>query len=315
MRCAVQSFNSPVINDLSSLVVFQSVLKNGSLSQTARSLGIPKSTLSRRIRDLEEALGQVLIRRESRRLIPTEAGELLAKYAEQLLTLAEQGQEALRDLGTDVCGELLIYAENAIVRAWLADIVYGFISRHPAVQLSLKTRTVTPEVDHHSQLHFWLGSPPEHGLRQELLGVLPVGLYASPAYLASHGVPGHPAELQEHLWVQVEGEGPGLTLRRGAESACVQPRRAALAVDQLIQLGDALARGMGVGLLPHWLARMRIQAHPDSLLPCLPDWGVCAQPLWLLYPHGHLPLRLNSFLAYIREQAPAEWQRRPTEAP
>jgi len=314
MRC-VLPFSNPAMNDLGSLLAFQSVLKSGSLSQAARSLGVPKSTLSRRIRDLEESLGQVLIRREARRLIPTEAGELLAKYADRLLVLAEQGQEALRDLGSEVCGELTIYAENAIVRAWLADIVYGFISLHPEVQLNLKTRIVAPSVDHHSQVHFWFGTPPEHGLRQELLALLPVGLYASPSYLAAHGTPERPDDLEQHLWVQMEGQGPDLVLQRGTATESVRPQRAALEVDQLILLGDALARDMGVGLLPDWLARMRIQAHPDTLVSCLPDWKACTQPLWLLYPHGHMPRRLSTFLTYIREQAPAEWRDQAASLP
>lgn len=308
-------FSNPAMNDLVSLLAFQSVLRSGSLSQAARSLGVPKSTLSRRIRDLEESLGQVLIRREARRLIPTEAGEVLAKYADRLLLLAEQGQEALRDLGTEVCGELTIYAENALVRAWLADVVYDFLSQHPEVQLSLKTRIVAPSVDNHSQVHFWLGTPPEHGLRQELLGLLPVGLYASPSYLASYGTPQHPADLERHLWVQMEGQGPDLILERGSATEAVRPQRAALEVDQLILLGDALARHMGVGLLPDWLARMRIQAHPETLVSCLPDWKASSEPLWLLYPHGHMPRRLSTFLTYIREQAPAEWRAQPTALP
>src|SRR5690606_20220881 len=115
-------------------------------------------------------------------------------------------------------------------------------------------------------------------------------------------------DLEEHLWVRMEGQGPDLELQWGAATESVRPQRAALEVDQLIQLGDALARGMGVGLLPDWLATMRMQAHPDTLVPCLPDWRASSQPLWLLYPHGHMPRRLSAFLAYIREQAPADWR-------
>jgi Transcriptional regulator len=295
------------MNDLSTLNAFLCVLKAGNLSTAARLTGIPKSTLSRRVRELEAEVGKVLLRREAKRLIPTEAGEVLARYAEQIVQLASEGAEALRDLNEVVKGELTIYADDAIVRAWLARFVQDFMLRHPDVSIRLKTRVQIPSLEHHSQVHFWLGTPPA-GFRQELLHVLRVGAYASPDYVNRHGLTKTPEDVVRHQWVRLADEPSELVLLNRDGSEHVAKVHTRVEVDQMILAGDAIALGMGIGLFPHWLASLRMRAHPNGMVQCLPEWEGESRPLWLLYPHGHVPRRLNAFIDFVRRHLPMEWR-------
>ena len=78
-------------------------------------------------------------------------------------------------------------------------------------------------------------------------------------------------------------------------------------VDQLVLQGDAIARGYGLGLLPHWLVAQRLRGHPGTLVPCLPDWQAASWPVSLLYPHGQLPRRAKAFIDHLKSVIPDDW--------
>ena len=101
--------------DLKELEAFAAVVRSGSLSLTARELNLPKSTLSRRIRQLEAGVGQSLLRRESNQLIPNEAGHVFYRYCDEILGLARQGSEALNELHEVITGELVLRSHEAFI--------------------------------------------------------------------------------------------------------------------------------------------------------------------------------------------------------
>src|SRR5699024_90327 len=109
---------SETMHDLDELSAFVAVMQSGSLTLSARQQGVAKSTLSRRISQLESRLGQRLLYRQANRLIPTEAGLLFLDYCHQILRLAEQSQQALDELRQDIRGELKIDVHNAFSRGW-----------------------------------------------------------------------------------------------------------------------------------------------------------------------------------------------------
>lgn len=179
------------MHDFDELNAFAAVMESRSLTRSARELGLAKSTLSRRISQLEGRLGQPLLRRQANRLIPTDAGLVFHDYCRDLLALAERSRAALEALREDVSGELTLEAHCALARCWLAPVVTDFMTQHPDVALTLRTRETLPESPDSHGVHVWLGAVPDIGLRQESLGDLTRGLYAHPDYLARHGTPWH----------------------------------------------------------------------------------------------------------------------------
>ncbi|MCC5881920.1 MAG: LysR family transcriptional regulator [Halomonas sp.] len=302
--------------DLDELLAFDHVMRSGSLTRSARAFGLAKSTLSRRITQLERQLGQPLLRRQSNRLLPTEAGQTFHAYCKQILELAEQGRQALEELNEEVSGELHIATHNALARSWLADRLAEFMDSHPGIRLTLQTCSAPPLSAESQALTMWLGEVHGSELRQEVLGWLSRSLYGHPDYLTRRGTPQQPQDLAQHAWIDLLGETEqGVTLSHPVQGEFrFQPPESRFRVDQQILHGDAIAHGHGLGLMPDWLAAARERAHPGSLVRCLPEWSAPPLPVTLLYPYGSRPRRLSALLDFLRQARPDEWMAEPTSA-
>jgi len=291
------------------LVAFDTVMSLGSLTRSARQLGLAKSTLSRRIAHLEQQLGQSLLRRQSNRLLPTEAGQVFHRYCRQILELAEQGHQALDKLQDEISGELHLAIHSELGPGWLTPRLGQFLQRYPAVRLMLSTCSTPPVEADNQGVSVWLGSTCDSDQRQEVLGRLSCGIYAHPAYFTQHGYPRHPRDLAQHAWLGLAGAcEQGVTLKHPEhDSFCFQPAGSRLRSDHSTLHGDAIAAGYGLGLLPDWLAAARERAHPGSLMRCLDGWHAPSMPVTLLYPYGPQPRRLTALLAFLRQTVPAAW--------
>ena len=299
--------------DLKELEAFAAVVRSGNLSLTARELDLSKSTLSRRIRQLEVSLGQPLLRRESNQLTPNEAGHVFYRYCDQILQLAKHGSQALDELHEEITGELVLRSHEGFIRGWFARVVETFLQHHRGINLRVHTQTEAPD-NHTDGICLWLGDPGENRLRQEQIGALTQGIYGHPDYLNQRGRPQTPADLLEHTWVDLLGQqhgGPRPTLHHRVHGSYpLQPAASSLQFDQFCLQGDAIVRQSGLGLMPHWIAERRLQAHPGTLELCLPEWQGPSLPIWLLYPYGTLPRRDRAFIAHLRASLPADWTER-----
>ncbi len=298
------------MRDPDTLRAYITVLSEGSLTAAASALSLSKSTLSRRLHQLEEWLGHALLKREANRLVPTEAGHVFRDYAERMLGLEEEGREALAELQGNVSGELILRSHEALIRGWFSKQIEAFMDRHPDVRVTLETQVAPPGPAVSNGVCLWLGEAPESSLRQMPLGRLRQGLYAAPDYLERKGEPRHPRELVDYEWVDLLGTShAGLTLTHPAEGDyLLDPAPSSFRADQLVLQGDAIARGLGLGLMPHWLVGLRLSAHPGTLTPCLPEWEGPGVTVQLLYPQGPLPRRTRAFIEFLREQIPEAWQ-------
>ncbi len=294
--------------DLSELEAFVSVVRTGSLTASTRDLGLPKSTLSRKIRQLEQAVGQPLLLRQSRRIVPNDAGRVFYRYSSDILELVTQGREALDELKEDVSGKLELRCHEAFVRGWFSGVVRSFLEMHGDVRVSIGTQQTMPgELD--EGVCLWLGEVGQTTLRQELLGSLSQGIYGSPSYFERYGIPTSPGQLDGHRWIDLLGVSEqDLVLRHPQQGnyPLATPVRA-FTVDQSCVQGDAIAAGRGLGLIPRWLADRRLEAHPGQFELCLPEWQGPLLPVTLLYPHGCLPRRVRAFMAHLRSSVPDEW--------
>lgn len=299
------------MHDFDELAAFDAVMTSGSLTRSAREMGLAKSTLSRRITQLESRLGQMLLRRQANRLIPTEAGLVFHGYCREMLSLASRSREALADLSGVMRGRLTLGVHCSLARSWAARVVEAFLTCHPEVELTLQARE-RPECSPETPcVQVWLGElPTETGFKAEPLGRLTQRLYASPDYLARHAAPAHPEALAHHPWIDLLGTThDGLTLHHAERDAfCFRPPRSRLRVDLPMLHVDAIARGQGIGVLPAWLVAAREEHHPGELVACLPEWRPTPLAATLLYPYGQRPRRLDALLEALRQAVPAAWR-------
>ncbi|SDM56728.1 DNA-binding transcriptional regulator, LysR family [Franzmannia pantelleriensis] len=298
------------MHDLDELTAFDAVMQSGNLTRSATRLGLSKSTLSRRISQLEARLGYPLLRRQSNRLLPTEAGALFHGYCLRMLELAQQSQAALEALHHEISGELVIDVHAALARPWMTQVLHAFMERHRRVDVTLKTHERFHASADSSAIHVTLGAVIDETLRCEQLTLLHRGIYAHPDYLARHGRPQQPDELLDHHWIDLLGDAAGGLLLRQDNGAqfLFQPPRSRLRLDQPMLQADAIARGQGLGIMPCWLAERRERAHPGELEACLPDWQLPTLPVNLLYAHGHQAGKVSAMLTFLRRHLPPEWR-------
>ncbi|WP_189444312.1 LysR family transcriptional regulator [Salinicola rhizosphaerae] len=296
--------------DLEGLATFAAVMESRSLTLSARRLGVAKSTLSRRIAHLEAELGQPLLRRQANRLLPTEAGALFLEHAREMLRLAEQSRLALDDLRAEVHGELVIKVHPVLARGWMAQQAERFLDRHPRARVELRLLQTPPNAPDLNAVHLWVGETNECGLRQDTLGRLRRGVYAHPDYLLRRGTPHHPRDLEYHAWLDLLGDAErGLVLSHPDESDHpLTPVGSRLRVDQPVLHADAIVRGQGIGLIPHWMAQRRQRHHPGTLVQCLVGWEAPPLPITLLYAYGHQPRKVGALLEQLRHNAPTAWR-------
>lgn len=301
--------NRAVLPDMRAVVAFVEIIRSGSLTYSAEQLDIPKSTLSRRITQLEDRVGQKLLRRESNRLIPTQAGQLFADYCQQFIDLAQQSQLALDALQMEVSGELNFTFHNAFSCSWLSDKVEMLMTEHPKLHLKMRTGFNLPQATVGESVTLWLGNINENGLRQECLGHLSQGIYASPDYLQQAAEINHPRQLIEHEWVDtLEQSTEEISLKNPHEKTFKLPARPSrMSADQFVMQADAIARGKGLGFYPDWLAELKLKNTSQVLQRCLPEWNGPALPIWLMYPYGHLSRRTRVFIDHLKADLPVAW--------
>ena len=222
--------------DLNQLVIFAKVVETSSFTAAGRVLGLPKSTVSRKIAQLEERLGVQLLQRTTRRIALTESG---AAFHEHCLRITADIAEAEHAVGRDrrrPHGLLRIGALRELGPRFLAASVNAFLLAQPEVDVELVFGASSLDPRNEGlDLVLRLGRRTEPELMVRELGRLRRIVVASPSYLAHRGQ-GVDA-LDEHVWVA----------SRDALPSALRPR---LVVDDLGLLREALLEGLGVGLLP-----------------------------------------------------------------
>jgi DNA-binding transcriptional LysR family regulator len=291
---------------LDEIAVFVHVVKAGSFTAAARQRGVPKSTLSRAVTRLEEAMRARLLRRSSRAIALTDAGRAfydrtephiagIADAAESSLTHEDQPQGVLR-----------VTAPVDVGESFLADMLVCFTHRYPRLQVEvdLSSRRVNLLEEAFDVAIRAAGRLDDASLVAKRIGSTSAHLFASPAYLARHGTPEEPEDLAKHECVLFRPkdaknewtlEGPDGQQR----TVTVHGR---IAGGDFSFLRSALRAGGGIGVLPSFSA---IRDLADgNIVRVLPEWTRAAGTLYVVYPLSpHLPVKVKVFRDFVLEAA------------
>ncbi|EGQ8010203.1 LysR family transcriptional regulator [Vibrio parahaemolyticus] len=296
------------MHDLASIRAFDALNQHKSLTAAAKALNQPKSTVSRRLAQLEADFGQALTTRQGNRLILTRAGEIFADYSRQILELSEESYEALQGLNNQVSGSLHIVCHAALVRSWLGDVLNEFLAENPDVRVQLTSDF--SDTHHDPDLFIWLGEHKGLDWRKETLGVFRYTPFASPNYIEKHGPIHHPRELNKHPWIDFGSiQENGLLLSHPEQGEFfLEPFVSRLYSDNIAMQIDSIANGHGIGLLPTWTAQGYEKHHPGRITPCLEGW--LSEPIAIncYTPAGRHPLRLSVLLEDIHQSIPLDWK-------
>lgn len=192
------------------------VVDEGSLSAAARRLGLPLSTVSRRLSDLEAHLAARLFVRSNRRVAPTEAGAAYAAASRRILDQVAEAERAVAGEYAVPRGELVITAPMVFGRLHVLPLVTGFLRAHPAVTVRLQLADRVLHLhDDHIDLALRIGDLPDSSMVAVRVGAIRRVICASPAYLAARGTPMLPADLAGHDCIAFTGAGGSDAWRLG----------------------------------------------------------------------------------------------------
>ncbi|MFL6634748.1 MAG: LysR substrate-binding domain-containing protein [Massilia sp.] len=291
--------------DANDLILFVRVVDAGSFSQAAERANLPKSTLSRRLTMLEEALGEKLFVRSTRRVAITAFGERILEHARRLVDETEEVTALALHRQETPRGELRVSMPPDFIESDFAAFCQAFQARYPDVRLRIdlsprRVDLVSERFDVAVRAAHHL--PDDATLVARKLCELRQGLYACPDYLAEHGTPQTPADLVRHACLALagnDGETTPWVLARGDERwegvvqgplVCNSPR---------LQREMAY-RGAGIAALPADAA-LRDWVGNGRLRRILPDWWLPAAGLWCVMPGRRLmPARTRVFVDMLK---------------
>ncbi len=300
MRKNVPLMGQPRV-ELNELAIFTRVVQAGSFSAAARSLGMPKSTVSRKVSELEARVGARLLQRTTRKLGLTDAGRIYFGYSARIVAEAEEADRAIGNLKSAPCGLLRVTAPLSF--AMLGPAVAAFLRRHPDVQLELVcTDRRVDLVEEGFDLAVRAGRLDDSSLVVRPLGVLRRVLAAAPGYCRRHGTAKRPEDLERHTGL-VFGGGTA----RGAWSLQSGERKvevrinARMTVNDFEVLGDAVRAGLGIASMPALFIEEDLRK--GRLVRVVPGWRAEDVPLQALYPTSrHLSPRVAAFVAVLLEE-------------
>jgi DNA-binding transcriptional LysR family regulator len=271
--------------------LFASVADAKSFTGAARRLGIPKQTVSRRIAELERALGVTLMHRTTRRLQLTDTGAAYAQRCAEIVRLAEEANRAAADVDDVPRGTLRITADPVFGDAFVAGLVTDYALRWPETRLDVVlTRRRVDLVEERFDVAFRIGRPDDAALSGIVLGAARVRFCASPDYLARRGMPRRPKDLARHDCIVVGDGGP-------VRWPISEPISGRLSFTSFAMAHAAALAGLGIALFPEFACADDIRRK--RLVPVLA--AVDVGSVWLLYPaHRFMSPRVRAFVDLAR---------------
>jgi DNA-binding transcriptional LysR family regulator len=293
--------------DLNEMLVFARVVQARSFTAAAATLGMPKSTVSRKVSDLEERLQSRLLQRTTRKLSLTDVGRTYYEYCARIVGEIEDAERAVSTLQETPRGLLRVTAPINV--AFLGPIVSDYLKRYPEVRLDLFCTGRTVDlVEERFDLGIRGGALADSTLIARRLGRATWLLVATPGYLKRRGRPRSPDDLSKHDCL-LFGAGPdsgGLRLENGDRSVQValSPRLTVTDIDVVYAVATA---GVGIAVLPAFRCVEDLRAR--RLTRVLADWNVPSTFLHVVYPSTrHISPKVKSFIDHLHARmTPPPW--------
>jgi DNA-binding transcriptional LysR family regulator len=270
--------------------MFGKVADARSLSNAAKLHGLPKSTLSHKIRQLEDRLGVALFVREGRDLFLTDAGAEFLDHAHRIQASCDGAESAIAAMRQEIAGTLTIGSTGEFGTSFTSELLFAFRQRFPQVKIDvifLSTGYLfAPERQQAFDGIFYWGEPSNVDYIARRLTSASFGLYASPVYIEKYGQPAAPAALHDHRAIAFRTP-TGLQswhLKRAVEALDVLPPASCVANDYWMIKYFAVA-GEGLAYLPDFFTE--IECATGHLVPVLPEWRSPDVSVNLLFPRSH----------------------------
>src|SRR5258706_5136266 len=283
---------------LEGLAAFVATVEKGSISAAARYLGLPKSVVSDRLKELERSLGARLLQRTTRKLSVTEDGLLFLERARRIVHEAADAAAEIAERRSELTGPLRVSAPVTFGVLHLGPALYAFLKAHPRIELKLDLddRSIDAAAE-------GFDAVVRHGrVRDSRLVVRRLCasrrvLVASPAYLDKHGTPASIGELQTRNAILYIIRGADWSFPDAVKAAVVRPKHG-LHVNNGLIMRDAAVSGLGIALLPTFAVHEELRRGSLRAI----DVGFEAEgaEIFVAYSAHRAPGKLRALVDHLR---------------
>ncbi len=274
-----------MFKQLQDMALFALVAERGSFTAAALQAGLPKSSVSQRISQLEQQVGLRLLNRTTRKINLTFAGERYLVHCREMLDASERAEYALQRLRDNPSGRLRITCPAGIGATLLARMNTQFQRSFPDVVLEVSiSDEVVDLVDAGYDVALRTGKPQDSSLIGRMIGHSSRVLVASRDYLHSHQAIEHPSQLPEHQCIVHRAWSEWVLQKGEAYHRCDLPRLHT--TDNLLYARECAQQGAGITLLPSFLVEAALAS--GELSRVLTDWKPEGNDLYLVYPSRKL---------------------------
>ena len=286
------------MHDLNEMAIFAVVVGCGSFTKAADKLRLPKSTVSRKVSQLEKRVGVRLINRTTRNLKPTETGKLYYENCMKMLEQAEEADRVVNNMQSEPMGVLRISTPLAFGIPFFAQIMKRFSRLYPKVSLEIISDNKTLDMlDEEIDIAFRIGPLEDSSLVARNLGTARLSLCASPEYLAEHGVPRSVDDLQDHHCIRHPDAPWVFMTKQGEEIPNINSRLSANDMEMIRMLA---LEGFGIGAVPQLLIADDVRAGKLKLL--LQDTPFMERTFYMVYPsRREPPSKVIAFTEFMLE--------------
>lgn len=286
---------------LNDMALFVEVVKAKSFRGAAEAIGMPNSTLSRRIGALEKAIGLRLLHRTTRKIELTEAGQIYFDRCKRIVDEARLAHEQLGDMLAQPSGVLRASLPVGFANVFLVPLIAEFARLYPSISFEFdltprRVDLVTEPID----VAIRMGESPSSGLIARQIARLPRYLFASPHYIDLAGELNQPADLSRHECLRLRTtEADEWTLRHASVTVKVAVAGRFLLNDVgMIQRFATL--GLGIAVLADDVAAQDVDE--GRLRRVLPQWQATPISVYAITETRLLPAKTQHFIDFLREQ-------------
>ena len=266
--------------DLEALILFGKVVDARGVTNASIATGIPKATISRKISNLEKAIGVSLVARHTQITTPTAIGSKIHSFYEKIAREVASADEYIAGIQRGNQGILKVLVPSEIGVRWLAGVTSNFTQHHPEVELHINmTSARTALSDEQFDVALSYGRPSKPSLIAKKVATFQRGLFATPAYIQSYGVPRTPSDLTEHVCVftNLQKADDVWTFYQGGQRRIIRSNRM-VHVNNIHLVRRLILDGFGIGALTDIYYANDLRSR--QLVRVLPDWKL--SPLQLM---------------------------------
>lgn len=282
--------------------VFARVVECANFTRAADTLGLPRSSVSAAIQELEGRIGARLLHRTTRKVSPTQDGAALYERCLRLIADVEETENLFRQTSVGPGGMLRVDVPGRIGRLIIAPALPDFLASYPKIDitLSLTDRTIDL-VEEGVDCVLRVGKPHDSGMIARPIGDLPLINVASPCYLSRHGTPCTPGDMTAHQVVHYASPSSGRIAPwewLDGETVRTLSTQGRVSVNSAEAYIACCLAGLGLIQIPAYDVQQHLRA--GELIEVMPDYRAAPMPMNLLYPHRqHLSRRVQVFADWL----------------